>query len=113
MVSEFAGASPTNLIAGQPLLASLEKLLRPPVIQVLDNPLAPAELSDAVLAAKPSSTMRILSSVEKCRRVVRRISLTTRSAGSLTANGFLSHLRSPKGYDEQKSSLPQSLDFVP
>ena len=32
---------------------------------------------------KPTSTMRILSSAEKCRRVLRRMSFTTCSAGNL------------------------------
>src|SRR3546814_12917676 len=40
--------------------------------------------SSAMLSSprRPSSTMRILSSAEKCRRVCRRISFTTCSAGA-------------------------------
>src|SRR3546814_2912063 len=37
---------------------------------------------------KPSSTIRILSSAEKCRRVARRMSFTTRSAGALGGDFF-------------------------
>src|SRR5918993_1012783 len=44
---------PPRRTAGQPLLARLEELLRPAVIEVLDNSLAPAQLRDAVLATQP------------------------------------------------------------
>jgi hypothetical protein len=37
---------------GEPLVASFQKVLRPAVVEVLNNPFAAAELSDAVLAAK-------------------------------------------------------------
>src|SRR4029450_797247 len=37
-------------IASQPLLAGFEKVLRPTIIKILDNPLTTAELSDALLA---------------------------------------------------------------
>jgi hypothetical protein len=40
-------------IAGQPFLAGFQKVLRPAVIEVLDNAFAAAELGDAVLAAQP------------------------------------------------------------
>ena len=39
-------------VAGQPPLAGLEELLRPAVVQARRDPLAPAELGDAVLAAQ-------------------------------------------------------------
>src|SRR5262245_16427814 len=39
-------------VAGQAFLASFQKLLRPAVIEVLDDPFAPAQLGDAVLAAQ-------------------------------------------------------------
>src|SRR6202030_225828 len=39
-------------VPGQPLLASLQKFLRPAVIEVLDDPLAAAQLGDTVLAAQ-------------------------------------------------------------
>src|SRR6516225_6334802 len=39
-------------VAGQALLTSLQKLLRPAIIEVLDNAFAAAQLGDAVLAAQ-------------------------------------------------------------
>jgi hypothetical protein len=42
----------TGCIAGQALPACFEELLRPAVIQALRNPLATAQLGDAVLAAQ-------------------------------------------------------------
>src|SRR6188508_520312 len=56
----------------------------------------------------PSSTMRILSSAEKCRRVARRISFRTRSAGSLTGPDFCLIFAPLKGYDEPEI-LPYSI----
>jgi len=53
----------------------------------------------------PSSTIRILSSAEKCRRVARQISFTTRHWASpsrprvLVSSSFLRH------YDEAKTLL--------
>jgi len=40
-------------IASQSLLPRLEKVFRPAIIKVLDDPLAAAELGDTVLAAQP------------------------------------------------------------
>src|SRR5437868_15442410 len=42
----------TRRVAGEPFLARLQELLRPTVVQVLDDPLAAAELGDTVLAAQ-------------------------------------------------------------
>src|SRR5689334_23208456 len=42
----------TRRITSQALLPRLEKVLRLAIIQVLDNPLAPTELGDTVLAAQ-------------------------------------------------------------
>src|SRR6188472_1805600 len=56
----------------------------------------------------PSSTMRILSSAEKCRRVARRISFRTCSAGSLTGPDFCLIFAPLKGYDEPEI-LPSSI----
>ena len=81
-------------IARQPLLARLEEVLRPAVIQVLDDPLAPAQLGDALLAAQalqndadlvfgtevPSRRTTDVPYDLLCRRFCRA--------------GFLSHLRS-------------------
>src|SRR5919112_4127535 len=57
--------------------------------------------SSAMLSSprRPSSTMRILSSAEKLRRVARRMSLTTVSAGSF-AGPDVCFIFAPDGYDE-------------
>src|SRR5277367_6632761 len=47
----------------------------------------------------PSSTIRIFSSAEYCRRVGRRISFSTCSAGALTGPDFCV-IFAPYGYDE-------------
>src|SRR3954471_12379600 len=54
---------------------------------------------------RPSSTTRIFSSAEKCRRVARRMSWTIRSAGALTGSGFCL-IFAPDGYDD-----PEILPF--
>jgi hypothetical protein len=48
-------------VTSQALLASLKKIFRPPIIEVLPNPLAAAKLRDAVFAAQAFQTMRIFS----------------------------------------------------
>src|SRR3990167_4970382 len=55
----------------------------------------------------PSSTMRILSAAEKCRRVARRISFMTCSAGALTGTDFCLIFAPSKGYDDPEI-LPSS-----
>ena len=47
----------------------------------------------------PSSTMRIFSSAEKCRRVARRMSLIASSAGCLSGLDFCL-IFAPCGYDD-------------
>ena len=47
----------------------------------------------------PSSTTRIFSSAEKCRRVARRMSLTICSAGAFSGTGFRL-IFAPDGYDD-------------
>src|SRR3954470_3270759 len=56
---------------------------------------------------KPVSTMRIFSSAENCRRVARRISFTTCSAGSFTDPDFCPICAPSMATMGQKSSLPQ------
>src|SRR6516225_6921695 len=56
---------------------------------------------------RPSRTMRILSSAEKCRRVARRMSFTTCSAGALAGPDFSLIFAPSKGYDEPEI-LPSS-----
>jgi hypothetical protein len=53
---QTSGQSPSRgrcarRVAGEPLFPGLEEILRPTVIQVLDNSLAPAQFGDALLAA--------------------------------------------------------------
>ena len=76
----------------------------------LDEPLAPAELGDAVLAAQSFQHDADLSSAEKCRRVARRMALITSSAGCFSGP-VLSHLRSLIGYDKRVLP-PQPAEFV-
>jgi class 3 adenylate cyclase len=57
-------------------------------------------MGDAVLAVfGHSSTMRIFSSAENCRRVARRMSFTTSSAGCF-AGPDVCFIFAPDGYDE-------------
>jgi hypothetical protein len=51
-------------IPGQALLARLQELFAPAVVEALRNTLLAAQLSNAVSPLKPLRTMRILSSVE-------------------------------------------------
>src|SRR5277367_3348297 len=61
---------------------------------------------------KPDSTMRIFSSAENCRRVARRISLMTCSAGSFTGPDFCPIFAPSMATMGQKSSLPQLVRSV-
>src|SRR3990167_11241418 len=65
--------------------------------------------NSAMLSAprSPSSTMRIVSSAEKGRRVARRISFMTCSAGALTGTDFCLIFAPSKGYDDPEI-LPSS-----
>src|SRR6187431_2671914 len=58
--------------------------------------------SSAMLSSprRPSSTTRIFSSAEKCRRVARRMSFTTSSAGDLTGPDLCLIFAPSKRYDE-------------
>src|ERR1700684_392531 len=55
----------------------------------------------------PSSTMRIFSSAEYCRRVWRRMSFSTCSAGALPSPDFC-FIFAPYGYDEPEILPPCS-----
>src|SRR5438045_3447957 len=81
-------------VAGQALLTGFEKLFRPAIIQVLDNPLTATQLGDAVLAAQPR---------QHDADLLLRRKLPPRRAPDLLHNllcrffnrtGFLPHLRS-------------------
>src|SRR5262245_10196595 len=99
-------------IAGQALLARLEKFLRPTVIEILDDPLAPAQLGDAVLAAQSFQHDADLVSAEKGRRVARRMVFSTCIAGSFTGPDFCLIFAPRKATMSQKSSLPQPAESV-
>jgi hypothetical protein len=61
---------------------------------------------------RPSNTMRILSSAEKCRRVARRIFFTTSLAGSFSGTDFCLIFAPWRATMSQKSSLPQPTQSV-
>src|ERR1700733_9823921 len=61
---------------------------------------------------RPSSTMRILSSAEKCRRVARRMSLIASSAGALSGPDFLL-IFAPRGYDDPEILPKRNPQIVP
>jgi hypothetical protein len=75
-------------VASQPLLACFQELLRPTVIQVPDDSLEAAELSDALLAAQPfedDADLFFGRELPACRP---RISFTTFSTGSFSGLDF-------------------------
>src|SRR5207344_1150133 len=80
---------------------------RPAIIDVLDDPLAPAKLGDTLFTAQALQHDAVL--------VFRREVPPGRTTNALDhllrrflrRNGFLSHLRSLKGYDEPET-LPSS-----
>src|SRR3954452_24218162 len=76
-------------VAGEPLLARLQEVLRP-AIKYIDEAMPSWRHSSAKLSSprRPSSTMQIFSSAENCRRVARRRSFTTASAGCFTGPDF-------------------------
>jgi hypothetical protein len=88
---DLIGGRRPRRITGQPLLASLEKLLRPPIIEVLDDPLAAAKLGDTVLAAKPlkHDADLVLSRKMPPRRPADILHNPCRRISN--RNGFLSH----------------------
>lgn len=70
-----------------------------PVVQARRDPLATADLGDAVLAAQALPHDRIFSSAECCFRVRRRMSFTTASASAFNGPAFCP-IFTPCGYDE-------------
>jgi transposase len=73
----------------------------------VDDPLAPAELGDAVLAAQ--SFQRILSSAEKCRRVARRMALIASSAGCFSGRPICL-MSADGGHDSATPQAHRQLD---
>jgi len=94
-------------IASQSFLSGLEKVFRPSVIKVLDNPLAAAELGDTVLAAKSFQYDADLIFRQKVAPRRATDVLHDLCFRFLLQHEFLSHLRSLKGYDEPEI-LPSS-----
>src|ERR1700675_1451858 len=94
-------------IAGEPLLPGLKEVFRPAVIQILDDPFTTAQLGDALLAAQAlqhNADLLFCRELPACRPPDVFHNLFRRF---LHRPGFLSHLRSLKGYDEPEI-LPSS-----
>jgi hypothetical protein len=86
------------------MVIAFEEFLRPAIIEVLDDALATAKFGMLSSPRRPSSTIRILSSAEKCRRVARRMFLTTCVAGSFPGPDFCLIFAPQEGYDEPEPS---------
>ena len=71
--------------------------------------------SSAMLSSprRPSSTIRILSSAEKCRRVARRMSFTTRSAEAFDGQSVLVSSSFLRHYDETQTLLKSQPQNIP
>jgi hypothetical protein len=82
-ILNLIGRGGTGDITGQAALPGFHELLRSGVVQALGDPFLAASSEILSSPRRPSSTIRILSSAEKCRRVARRISFTTCSVGFL------------------------------
>ena len=96
----------------QPLLARLQEVLRPAIIEVLVDALLGH--SSAMLSSprRPAITIRTFSSAEYCRRVARRMSRTAFSASSECVSAF-DLISAPFVVKmSQKTSLPQSPQTV-
>jgi hypothetical protein len=77
-VLDLTGRRSTGRVAGQPPLARFQEFLRPGVVEALGDPFLAAQLGNAVFAAQAfQHDPDLVSSDEKCRRVARRMSLTT------------------------------------
>jgi hypothetical protein len=107
-VLHFAGGRSAGGVTGQATLAGFHELLRPGVIQALSDAFLAAQLGNAVLATQAVEHDTDLVLGEKWRRVWRRMSFTTRSAGACRAtfsrrfgasSSFLRH------YDEAPNLL--------
>ena len=104
MLHLVGGGCPRG-VAGQPLLAGLEELFRPIVIEALGNALTPAQRGNALLATQAFQHDADL--------LLRRILFAGGAADVLDdllcrlflCPGFPSHLRSLKGYDEPEILL--------
>lgn len=108
------GAQPLDLVAGRfacgkSLLACLQEVLRPAVIEVLVDPSLRHSSAMLSFAAQARNHDRTFSSAEYCRLVARRISRTAFSDSSECRYTF-DLIATPSAVKmSQKSSLPLSL----
>ncbi len=109
---ELVGGGFPHRVSSEPLLAGFWKLLRPAVIEVLVDALSAASSATLSSPRKPSNTMRILSSAEKCRRVARRISRMVFSALSGLRSSLCLIVFPPEATTSPKLSLRQSAQSV-
>src|SRR3954451_8639121 len=97
----------THRVASQALLAGLQELLRPAVIKVLDDALAPAQLGDTVLAAQPIEHDADLLLRREPPACCSTDLLDDRVGRLLRRHQCLSHLSFLTSYDEPEP-LPSS-----
>jgi hypothetical protein len=107
-VFDFVRRRRPRRIAGQPFLAGLEEVLRPTIIEVLDDAFAAAELGDAVLAAQAIQHDADLILRRKMSPGCPANALHDLFRRRSLRPGSLSHLRSLQGYDEPET-LPSSI----
>src|SRR4051812_30258813 len=100
-------------IASQALLASLQEVFRPAIVQVLRDPLAATQLGNAVLAAQAfqHDPDLLLGRIMLARRP--SDVLDNLLSRFLQWSGLLSHLRSYERYDEQEPLLYSTRPFCP
>src|SRR3984885_7627579 len=87
-ILHLVGSRGARRVAGKPPFTGLKELFRPAIVHRRGDALAATQFGNALLAAEPSSTTRIFSSAEKCRRVARRMSLIASSAGCFSGPDF-------------------------
>ena len=107
IVDLVRGGGPSR-IASQALLASLQEVFRPAIVQVLRDPLAATQLGNAVLAAQAfqHDPDLLLGRIMLARRP--SDVLDNLLSRFLQWSGLLSHLRSYERYDEPET-LPYSI----
>jgi len=104
-ILELVRSRGTSRVTGQAFLASLHKVFRPAIVQVLRDLLAAAQFGDA-------RTMQIFSSAEYCLRLALRMSLTTFSAVSFAKLECCLIFAPLNATMSQKYSLLQSAQSV-
>ena len=99
-------------VACKTVLAGLQELLRPGIVQALSNPLAAAQRGNAFFAAQTSQDDPDLL---LGRVVLARLAFNASDqlvSGILRCSGFLIHLRSLMASMNQKSSVAQTPNSV-